>query len=623
MSSKARFEDVLASMGGNQPTTISIPAFPRRKTWGWDKADETTRYYTTRLAEALLSNEPVAVIGEDGSGRNHSLNLFAASQSHWADFTSNAPVLYDYTTGPGVAIHPSAMASGLEQFAKATKGQSVRLVVSDHFVASLAISLGIPVVFLTTCGEFHVKTQQAGDHGRWRVFTTCDMEYSESDLAKVLIASQHQAGAPKFTQTFDTFAARDFIQKMIDLDEQLTPTSDGDNELVPGAPGHWIRAYRRALARAALSGTSAPADVAESILDELREDMLLMPIGFDEDEDEIAEQIFGSSPSTSTSPDRVSSDASSVNFSSLKELNSTLKANILGQDSAIDEVTESLLAPAAHMHDTTRPLQSMLFLGPTGVGKTETALTLAKHALANEMNVVRLDMSEYADSHARSKLLGSPPGYVGFHEGGVLTNAVAKNPISLILLDEVEKAHPEIWDQFLQILDAGRMTDGQGQTHDFSKCIIVMTSNLGSQHTSKTPLGFSEANASVTKANTEAAVKSAVKEFMRPEFINRIGSQILFDKLSTESLEAIVKREVSLVQERIKSNGHRLAAPRADIVRELAQRVNTEYGARDAQRIVDRFVARPSAHAILDHSNSESMKLKLLMKKNEITVSSD
>lgn len=621
MANKARFDDVLASMDGNPKTTISIPAYPRRKTWGWDRADKTTQYYTTRLAEALLSNEPVAVIGEDGSGRNHFLNLFAASQSHWSDYTDNAPVLYDYTTAPGVALHPTAMVAGLEEFAKVTKGESVRLVVSDHFAASLATSLDINVVYLANCAEFYTKTQQSGDQGRWRVFSTCDFEYPEDDLAKVLLASQYQHGSPKFTQPFDTFAARDFIQRMIELDEQLTPTSDGEEDLVPGAPGHWIRAYRRAGARAALSGGSSPADVADSILDELREDLLLMPI--DMDDDEIAEQIFGASPEAYPSREYSSSSSESVKFNSLKTLNEKLRENILGQNAAIDEVTESLLAPAANMHDTRKPLQSMLFLGPTGVGKTETALTLAKHVLEFEMNVVRIDMSEYADSHARSKLLGAPPGYIGYNDGGVLTKAIEKNPVSLVLLDEVEKAHPEIWDQFLQILDAGRMTDSRGVVHDFRNCIFIMTSNLGSQHAAKKPLGFSEGSVSTDRANTQAAVKSAVKEFMRPEFINRIGTQILFDKLSTESLEAIIKREVVLVQDRLKSNGHRLAAPRADIVRELAQRVNTEYGARDAQRIVDRFVARPSARAILDHSNSESMKLKLLMKKNEITVSSD
>lgn len=623
MPDSTRFDEVLASIGKDS-VRITMPIYPLRKTWGWDKVDETTRHYTTRLAEAILSSDdPVALIGEQGTGRRHLLNLFAKNRDHWEEFAQNVPKLYDYSTAPGVAIPPNVQVAALKEFSRLVEGP-VRLVCSDYFTASLADSFDIPVILVMNCSEFYTRTYQMEDTERWKIISACEMEYPEKDLMKVLMSSQHQAGAPKYAQTFDTFAARDFIAKMIDLDEQLSPTSYDDEEFIPGPPGLWVRAYRRALARAAFSYDSSPAAVAESILDELREDLLVTPIDPDDRED-LAEMLFGD-PDASPRPDHETQTRTEYNapvkFVHPDNLKKKLQENILGQEAAITEVTEALLAPAAGMHDPRKPLQSMLFLGPTGVGKTETALMVAKHALESEMNVIRLDMSEYAESHARSKLLGAPPGYVGFQEGGVLTKAVGANPRSLILLDEVEKAHPEIWDQFLQILDAGRMTDGQGRTHDFRNCIIIMTSNLGSRSLAKTPIGFHESNAVVDRSSAEATVNSAVKEFMRPEFINRIGAQILFDKLSTESFEAIVKREVALVQARLETQGHRLAAPRADIVRELAHRVSPEYGARDVQRIVERYVSRPSAHEILAHSGSD-VKLKLKMKKNEISVSSD
>lgn len=624
MPDSTRFNEALASMGKGAPR-VTMPVYPLRRVLNWDRVDETTRYYTTRLAEAILrSSGPVALIGEQGTGRRHLLNLFARNEEHWEEFAEGVPKLYDYTTAPGVGIPANVQVATLEAFAKQLEGESVRVIASDYFTASLADSLNIPVILLMTCGEFYSRSVQMGDTERWKIVSACEMEYPESDLMEVLMGSQHQQGAPKYSQTFDTFAARDFITKMIDLDEQLSPTSDGDEELIPGPPGLWVRAYRRAQARAAFSNDSSPAAVAESILDELREDLLLAPIDPD-DRDDLAEVLF-SEGEVAAKPRKAKKKQTQysepVKFVHPDALKKNLRENILGQDAAIDEVADALLAPAAGMNDTKKPLQSMLFLGPTGVGKTETALMIAEHALESKMNVVRLDMSEYADSHARSKLLGAPPSYIGFDSGGVLTNAVSENPTSLILLDEVEKAHPEIWDQFLQILDAGRMTDGAGVTHDFSHCIIVMTSNLGSKNLTQQPIGFQDSSPTADRSNALSVVNSAVKEFMRPEFINRIGAQILFDRLSDESLEAIVKREVTLVQERLKIQGHRLAAPRADIIRELAHRVNTEYGARDAQRIVERYVSRSSAHEILAHSGAD-VKLKLKMKKNEITVSSD
>lgn len=620
MPATNRFEEILAAMGGdNESHTEKIPQFPRRKIWGWDLTDDTTRYYVTRLVEALVgSKRPVAVIGEEGSGRHHLLNLYATVKDHWSEITDNAPDLYDMTTAPGVGIHPNALTTMLDSFAKQTENRNVRLVVSDYFAASYADSLGIPAVFLTDCETFYTRTSSVGDFNRWSVISTCDMEYPVKDLAQAIALSQKYSDSSGLAKQFRPDEPYAFIQHMTELDEQIAPFDNGNQDVIQTAPGLWVRAYERALARAAFSGEGSPSEVADGILDELRSDLLIKPIGFEE------EGIFYAVPETQEQRVKPESPGE-VKFNSLSALSEVLHKNILGQDEAIDEVVDSLLAPAANMHNTSKPLQSMLFLGPTGVGKTETALNLAKHALTEEMNVIRLDMSEYQDAHARSKLLGAPPSYVGYQEGGVLTNAIAEHPKSLILLDEVEKAHHEIWDQFLQILDAGRMTDSQGVTHDFRNSIIVMTSNLGSKELAKGPVGFNHGvdTATYDRSDAEAVVNASVREFMRPEFINRIGVKVLFDNLSDESLETIVKREVGLVQDRLKLNGHRLSAPRADIVHELAQRIDKQYGARSVQRVVDRFVARPVAHVILDHEGEENMSLKLRMRQKEITVASD
>lgn len=624
MSNGARFEEVLASM--NNQNSVSISTFPTREVWDWKRTDETTKYYASRLAETLISsNKPVALIGDPGVGKRHLLNVVATAEEHWESTIGELPRLYDLTMPPGLEMAMTARTSLLESIAKTEKqldGQA-RVVVSDLGTASLAELMDLSVIIVSECGKFYTQANANGGITRWSIIHSCEMEYPVEDLAEAIASDQRLANSPKYSQRYTANAPLEFIQAIGEFDEQLAPYDNGVSDVVPSPPGFWISAYRRAASRAATEELDSPAEVIEDLINELRDDLGVYPIGVEDDEPGILESIFGVPSPVKQREKKSSSDVEPLgDFTDLDKLKSVLKSNVLGQDNALDEVVDSLLAPAAGLNSNKKPLQTMLFLGPTGVGKTETALTLAKNAFEKEMNVIRLDMNEYADEHSRNKLFGAPPSYVGYGDGGVLTNAISENPQSLILLDEIEKAHASIWDQFLSIFDAGRMTDGSGNTHDFTQSIIIMTSNLGSTKMSQGQLGFNHSENNV-RLDMHRAVQSAVKDYLKPEFINRIGVQVVFDKLSDESLNFVVRREIDLLRNDLKAKGHTLAAPRADIVRELAHQVNREYGARDVQRIVDRYIFRPVAHEIIENGGATGTKMKFRMKNKQIKIVND
>lgn len=305
-------------------------------------------------------------------------------------------------------------------------------------------------------------------------------------------------------------------------------------------------------------------------------------------------------------------------FNNMNDVNKALKSEVLGQDESIDALTDGLIVPAANLHDDSKPLRSLLFLGPTGVGKTKLATTLAKTVSKTPMNILRIDMSEYSQSHEAAKLLGAPPGYAGFESGGVLTNAVKKNPHSLILLDEIEKAHPKIWDSFLQILDAGRMTDGQGNTIDFTQTIIIMTSNIGAKDLTTKAMGFSFMNDEdvFTQRQKDARkiVMAAVEKDFRPEFINRIDEVIVFKELSTETARDIVHKELNIVSERMAKNGFTLKEVSNDIIDELLIKSNvSKYGARDIQRVILKNISHLIAKEMVSQNSGSRDFIELTL----------
>ena len=227
-------------------------------------------------------------------------------------------------------------------------------------------------------------------------------------------------------------------------------------------------------------------------------------------------------------------------------LDTLLHKRVVGQDEAVTKVTEAIIRSKAGIKDPTKPIGSFLFLGPTGVGKTELAKTLAESLFDDESNIVRLDMSEYMEKYSVSRLIGAPPGYVGYDEGGQLTEAVRRKPYSVVLFDEIEKAHPDVFNVLLQVLDDGRITDSQGRTVDFKNTIIIMTSNIGSTYL----LDGIDENGGI-KQETEELVMNDLRGHFRPEFLNRLDEIILFKPLTKDNIGNIIHLLIADVNRRL------------------------------------------------------------------------
>ena len=226
-------------------------------------------------------------------------------------------------------------------------------------------------------------------------------------------------------------------------------------------------------------------------------------------------------------------------------LQNILHDRVIGQNEAVDAVTEAILRARAGIKDPHRPIGSFLFLGPTGVGKTELAKTLAESLFDSENNVVRIDMSEYMEKHSVARLLGAPPGYVGYEEGGQLTEAVRRKPYSVILFDEIEKAHPDVFNVLLQLMDDGRLTDSQGRTVDFKNAVVIMTSNVGSRYLQDNVLD------NEISESARESVMADLRDHFRPEFLNRIDDVVLFKPLSLEEIISIVDLLLTSLNKRL------------------------------------------------------------------------
>ena len=267
-----------------------------------------------------------------------------------------------------------------------------------------------------------------------------------------------------------------------------------------------------------------------------------------------------------------------------------LGRRVVGQEQAIRAVADTIRRARAGIQDAARPLGSFIFLGPTGVGKTELARALAEFLFDDERAMVRLDMSEYMEKHAVARLIGAPPGYVGYEEGGQLTEAIKRRPYALVLLDEVEKAHADVFNILLQILDDGRLTDGQGRTVDFRNTVIIMTSNLGSQVIKELSRDYGA---------MEKEVRRILESHFRPEFLNRLDEVIIFRPLSPEAILRIVDIQVDLLRRRLRDRKVGLEVT-PDARRLLAERgFDPVYGARPLKRTLQREVQNPLAMKIL------------------------
>ena len=281
----------------------------------------------------------------------------------------------------------------------------------------------------------------------------------------------------------------------------------------------------------------------------------------------------------------------------LLHLDEYLHKRVIGQNEAVEKVTEAILRSRAGISDPNRPIGSFLFLGPTGVGKTELAKSLAECLFDDEHNIVRIDMTEYMEKFSVSRLIGAPPGYVGYDEGGQLTEAVRRKPYSVVLFDEIEKAHPDVFNILLQILDDGRITDSQGRTVDFKNTIIILTSNLGSQHL----LEGIGADGSITQ-EAQDAVMQELKMSFRPEFLNRLDEIITFHPLTRENLSGIIDIMVSSLRERLadKELGLKITDAAKQLI--IDRGFDPLYGARPLRRYLQSSVETLIARAILGGS---------------------
>ncbi|MBN1270848.1 MAG: ATP-dependent chaperone ClpB [Candidatus Aminicenantes bacterium] len=284
----------------------------------------------------------------------------------------------------------------------------------------------------------------------------------------------------------------------------------------------------------------------------------------------------------------------------LVQMEEELSKRVVGQDHALQAVSDTIRRARAGIQDASRPLGSFIFIGPTGVGKTELARALAEFLFDDERAMVRLDMSEYMEKHTVARLIGAPPGYIGFEEGGQLTEAVKRRPYSIVLLDEIEKAHPDVFNVLLQILDDGRLTDGKGRTVDFKNTIIIMTSNLGSQVIKD----FSR-----DEEKVEKEIKAVLEEHFRPEFLNRVDEVIIFKALSPESLLAIV--DIQIKKLRLRLSEKRMFLELTEGAKKLlAERgFDPVYGARPLKRILQKDVQNPLAMKILEGEVKEGDKI--------------
>jgi ATP-dependent Clp protease ATP-binding subunit ClpB len=276
----------------------------------------------------------------------------------------------------------------------------------------------------------------------------------------------------------------------------------------------------------------------------------------------------------------------------LLRMEEELGKRVIGQRQAVDAVSRAVRRARAGLQDENRPLGSFLFLGPTGVGKTELTKALAEYLFDDDQAMVRIDMSEFMEKHSVARLIGAPPGYVGYDEGGVLTEAVRRRPYQVILFDEVEKAHPEVFNVLLQVLDDGILTDGQGRTVDFKQSLIVLTSNLGSQALSQLPEG---SDASAAKRD----VMDAVRAHFRPEFLNRLDDQIIFDRLSRDDMDGIVRIQLKRLERRLAERKIALEMDEAAMSWLADEGYDPVFGARPLKRVIQRTLQDPLAEMLL------------------------
>lgn len=305
----------------------------------------------------------------------------------------------------------------------------------------------------------------------------------------------------------------------------------------------------------------------------------------------------------------------------LEKMEAELKKRVSGQDEAISRVADVIRRSRAGIGDPNRPIGSFIFLGPTGVGKTELTKALGQFMFNDDRAIIRVDMSEYMERHSMSKLIGSPPGYVGYDESGQLTEAVRHRPYAVVLFDEIEKAHPEVFNMLLQVIDEGRLTDGKGRVVNFKNTIIILTSNIGSQFVEKMEaIGFSNNSKKDDYSNMKEKVMEALKDNFRPEFLNRIDEIIVFDVLSQEALKEIVNLRIKVVKDRLEGKGISLGISEEALAYLAKEGYNPHYGARPLNRLIQTKILNPVASHIISNGVKKGDTVYVSVKNQELVI---
>jgi ATP-dependent Clp protease ATP-binding subunit ClpB len=293
-------------------------------------------------------------------------------------------------------------------------------------------------------------------------------------------------------------------------------------------------------------------------------------------------------------------------------METSLENRVVGQNEAVRAIANAVRRARAGLQDPNRPIGSFLFLGPTGVGKTELTKALAAFLFADDTAMVRIDMSEFMEKHAVARLIGAPPGYVGYEEGGVLTEAVRRRPYQVILFDEVEKAHSDVFNVLLQVLDDGRLTDGQGRTVDFRNTVIILTSNLGTEYLSTEESG--------DQKHARAQVMAAVRSHFRPEFLNRLDEIILFHRLTRTDMDKIVHIQIERLSRLLADRKIEIALDKKATEWLAHAGYDPVYGARPLKRVIQRRLQDPLAQMILEGRISDGAKMKVSASKTGLTL---
>lgn len=546
----------------------------------------------------------IIVYGESGSGKTFMLNQLAYHINEFNGSNVHRTVKFievDYVnrimTGDG-----SLTAFGLQAAAAINETNTDRhliIVVPDLHLFLLLISKCRNTSFILEADDdmlSHAMTNhssqvdkieavQVNNKMKWKEFL------NEANRANITLAEQYGV------KPVSNVAVKTFIEELIRQVYPTHPESFRSIEEIEIPIGYVLERIEYMYAWLMESdGKPINAKTARTIAREAFNDSPIVDEDDFDDDDMIMSML---NDELHNKKDKKQKPAKTLKYNDPLHLADRLKTTVVNQDKAIDMVSKAILIDAAGMKPKDKPVASFLFLGPSGVGKTQLAKSLADTLFEKPVNLVRIDCSEFNDKHTAARLFGAPPGYVGYDNGGELTNAVREHPQSVVLLDEVEKAHPDIWNTFLQVFDDARLTDGQGETTDFSHCVFILTGNLGTKEAENMKTaGFGES----TVNDEETVYMKAMRDFFRPEFINRLDGICVFNKLRREDYARIVRIKLHEISGIIKDNyGKKVDFNVSDAAMDgiLIKARSMNLGAREIDHVLKSNVVLPMAENIL------------------------